>query len=153
MSILSAQTIRKLCLNHGLVTPFVDRTVHQLSNLSYGLGPASYDLRIDQDLIIPPKGFVLGSTFEQVNIPNNIIAFLYDKSSLIRQGISLQNTLIDPGFYGFVTVEISNHLDTEFKFHKGMPVAQMVFQLLDEPTIAPYNGKYQGQKRGPVAAK
>ena len=33
----------------------------------------------------------------------------------------------------------------------GDPIAQVVFQRLDEPTVLPYDGKYQDAPPGPAA--
>ena len=153
MTVLSAQTIRMLCLQSKLVEPFVDRTVHNLHNLSYGLSGASYDVRIDQDLLLNKGDFCLASTMEHVNIPLDVMCIVHDKSSLIRRGIAVQNSLLDPGFKGHVTLEISHHGPEYFQFHKGMPVAQLVFHKLDHPTEQGYNGKYQNQPRGPQESK
>jgi hypothetical protein len=35
---------------------------------------------------------------------------------------------------------------------RGCPIAQIIFHILDEPTEAPYEGKYQDQRSGPVPA-
>jgi deoxycytidine triphosphate deaminase len=63
--ILSAQSIRQRRVEHDppLIAPFTEQGVSPGGN-SFGLGPASYDVRIDQDVIVPPHGFLLASTVE-----------------------------------------------------------------------------------------
>src|SRR6516225_12321332 len=64
--ILSAQSIRARCLRWTppLLAPFVERGVSPAGR-SFGLFAASYDVRIDQDIV--PRGFMLASTLERFN--------------------------------------------------------------------------------------
>src|SRR5262249_10096909 len=57
-----------------------------------------------------------------------------------------------PGWPGYLTLEISNHSQTEVIIDAGEPIAQIVFELLDFPTEQPYAGKYYNQERGPQPA-
>jgi dCTP deaminase len=67
--------------------------------------------------------------------------------------MSAFNTHIDPGFSGFVTVELANLGEQIIRFEKGDPLCQIKFELLDYYTDLPYSGKYQSQERGPQAAR
>lgn len=151
---LSAQSIRVRCLECAppLLTPFVERSVSP-GGRSFGLSSASYDVRIDKDVIVPPHGFVLASTVERFHLPNDLAGTVRDKSSWARLGLAVQNTHLDPGWSGYLTLELSNHSDTEIRIPRGEPIAQIVFELLDQPTEQPYSGKYQDQERGPQAAR
>src|SRR5262249_37936211 len=120
---------------------------------SYGLGPASYDVRLDQRVVLPPRGFVLGSTLERFCMPNDLAGTVRDKSTLARCVISTFNTFLDPGWAGFLTLEIVNHSEKELVIDAGEPIAQIVFEMLDEPTEQPYRGKYYDQERGPQPAR
>lgn len=158
MTILSAQSIRKrheqLCMKirePGLIQPFHERTVSDGS--TFGLGPAGYDVRLDQDVAIPPNGFTLASIMEWMNVSTDMIAFVHDKSTWARRGLALQNTVIEPGWRGYLTLEITNHSDDWAFLSAGCPIAQIVFHWLDAPTEIPYRGKYQNQERGPQAAR
>jgi dCTP deaminase len=152
--ILSAQSIRARCLERTppLLTPFVERSVSS-GGRSFGLSSASYDVRIDQDVVVSPHGFVLASTIERFNMHVDLAGTVRDKSSWARLGLAVQNTHLDPGWCGFLTVELSNHSDTEIRIARGEPVAQLVFELLDRPTELPYRGKYYNQERGPQPAR
>jgi len=152
--ILSAQSIRRRCVEGSppLIDPFVERDVSP-SGKSFGLSAASYDVRIDQDVIVPPHGFVLASTVERFHMHDDIAGTVRDKSSWARSGLAVQNTFIDPGWCGYLTVELSNHSDAEIKIERDEPIAQIVFELLDQPTELPYSSKYQNQERGPQSAR
>ena len=148
--ILPAQYIKHLCLTQGMVVPFNERTV--VDGMSFGLSAASYDMRIAQTCILDPGEFMLASTVEQFRMPNHVLGIVHDKSTWARRGIATQNTLIDPGWHGYLTLELSNHSDKQIAIYSGQPIAQIVFHLLKEPTEQPYNGKYQNQQSGPVSA-
>jgi dCTP deaminase len=130
----------------------VERDISPGGN-SFGLGPASYDARIDQDVIVPPHGFVLASTVECFNMPHDLIGTVRDKSSWARLFLAVQNTHLDPGWPGYLTLELTNHSDIEIRIAEGEPIAQIVFELLDEPTEKLYRGKYYNQERGPQPAR
>lgn len=147
--ILSAQSIRK----HGenLIKPFVEVQQTQ-SGLTYGLSACGYDIRIAQDLKLPPGDFRLASTIEYFNIPNYLMMRIVDKSSWARQGIFVQNTVAEPNWKGYLTLEITNQTSHSQFIHKGDPIAQVIFDILDEPTDRPYQGKYQDQPAEPIRA-
>lgn len=148
--ILSAQSIR----NRNIFVPFCERT--EVNGMTYGLGPASYDIRLDEAVEILANDFVLCSSLEYFSMPDDVLGVVHDKSTLVRQGICVQNTIIDPGWCGYLTLELTNHRrGSEAYKHiaAGTPIAQIVFHLLDETTEAPYAGKYQNQARGPQEAR
>lgn len=145
--ILAAQVIRRM----RLVDPFCERTTFE--GLSYGLGPASYDVRIAETITLRPGDFALASTIERFTMPPDVAASVKDKSTWARRGLAVQNTFIDPGWSGFLTLELNNlyswgpHV---LRIKAGMPIAQIVFEWLDFPTEQPYRGKYQDQPAGPM---
>jgi dCTP deaminase len=145
---LSAQSIR--LLGDNLITPFHERTVFE--GMTFGLGPCGYDVRIAQTFGLEPRSFRLASTVEHFVIPNYLVAFVKDKSSWARRFVTVQNTVIEPGWRGFLTLELTNHSDVYVTIKKGMPIAQIILGRLDLPTDTPYNGKYQDQPNMPVEA-
>lgn len=170
MTILSAQTIRK----RQLLDPMEERQQHE-SGCSFGLSACGYDVRLDQDITITPGCFVLASTMEKFHMPYDVVGKVHDKSTWARRGLAVQNTVIEPGWSGYLTMEISCNILIGHYFVKwwdlseketlglvpqvvlkaGTPIAQIVFQYLDEATEQPYplTGKYQNQERGIVPAR
>lgn len=154
--ILSSQSIARR-INHGDlgIEPFADHTI-EVRGLSYGLGPAGYDIRIDlkdhQMLELFPGGFELAVAMERLTLPPDLAAMVKDKSTWARRGLAVQNTIAEPGWYGYLTLELSNHSNRILRIHHGDPIAQVVFMQLDEPTSRPYSGKYQDQPAQPVPA-
>lgn len=173
--ILSGQSIRRLCTYSGnraegyitkftpMVTPFQERDVHP-SGMSYGLSIAGYDIRVEKfkkheedgivDHVRMQNGdFLLASSVERIKMPNDVIAFVKDKSSWARKGLAVQNTVLEPGWEGYITLELSFHRPAyHVVIEAGMPIAQVIFQRLDEPAEKPYTGKYQNQKAEPMEA-
>lgn len=109
--------------------------------------------------ILHPGEFVLGSTLERVHISNQIAARLEGKSSLGRLGILTHSTagFIDPGFNGYITLELSNVSPLPVKLWPGMKIGQICFFELSSPAEHPYGSQalgshYQGQ-RGPTPSR
>lgn len=149
--ILPAQRIRHLCITRGMVKPFTPRTVRFGS--TYGLGPAGYDVRIQQSVELWPGRFMLASTIESFDLPDSVLGRVHDKSTWARRGLSLFNTILDPGWRGeALTLELKNVGDEFIKIPCGAPIAHIVFEDLSEATEQPYRGKYQDQAAHPVAA-
>ncbi|TCL85507.1 MULTISPECIES: dCTP deaminase [unclassified Rathayibacter] len=109
--------------------------------------------------ILHPGEFVLGSTYEEVALPDDIAARLEGKSSLGRLGLLTHSTagFIDPGFTGHVTLELSNVATLPIMLWPGMKIGQMCFFRLSSPAEQPYGSaaylsRYQSQ-RGPTASR
>jgi len=103
-------------------------------------------------LIIHPGEFILGSTMEYLEIPNNLVAELQGRSSLGRIGLVIHSMsgYIDPGFKGHITFHITNLSNTPIKIYPKFRVAQLVFYKMTTPAEIPYgdsrlNSKYQNQ--------
>jgi dCTP deaminase len=112
-----------------------------------------------EPFILHPGEFVLGSTYEEVSLPDDIAARLEGKSSLGRLGLLTHSTagFIDPGFTGHVTLELSNVATLPITLWPGMKIGQMCFFRLSSPAEKPYgsaeySSRYQGQ-RGPTASR
>lgn len=149
--VLSGQTIRKLKIFY----PFSERT--KLNGMSYGLGPAGYDIRVDlgknTDILqVRPGEFILVNSVEHFTMPDDVLGMVADKSTWARLGLAVQNTIIEPGWNGYLTLEITNHSKHSINIINGSPIAQIICFKLDEPAEKPYNGKYQFQPKEPVKA-
>ncbi len=109
--------------------------------------------------ILHPGEFVLGSTSEIVGIPVDLVGRLDGKSSLGRCGLMIHSTAgyVDPGFYGRLTLELSNVANLPIALYPGMRIAQISFSQMSTPADRPYGdssigSKYQGQM-GPRASE
>lgn len=145
--IASAQTLRVL----RPVDPFCERMKTQ--GMTYGVGPAGYDIRLAEGMVLEPGELKLGSTLERFNMPKGLLGVVHDKSTWARMGIAVQNTVIEPGWRGYLTLELTNHSRGYKQIMAGCPIAQVIFHYLDFPTDTPYAGKYQDQPEGAQEAK
>lgn len=144
---LPYQEIARRCkLAPPMVFPFHERTV--FNGMTYGVGPAGYDIRISETLWLFPMVGRLASSIEKFHIPSDIIAEVKDKSTWARRFVFVQNTVIEPGWCGYLTLELTNDSLLPVKIYAGTPIAQVLFRPLVTPTDKPYKGKYQNQKEG-----
>lgn len=160
--ILSGKTLREYAERGSpLVAPFVSEKTIQ-NGMSYGCSLAGYDIRIAEDIWLLKGEFSLASSIEVFDLPPNVVGLVHDKSTWARRGLSLFNTVIEPGWKGTLTLELVNHEDygysaageyweTGLVIKAGDPIAQVIFMYTDQETEG-YNGKYQFQSKGPQEA-
>ena len=132
--------------------------------VSYGLGEAGYDIRIKQEVRFIPGHdcrvevngepeygrFTIASAMEEFQMPSDLVGIVHDKSSWARQGLSVFNTVIEPGWNGYLTLELVFHGNKALTIPAGAGIAQVIFSSLAHD--AQYEGKYQNQKDDPVAS-
>lgn len=113
----------------------------------------------DEGFILHPGEFVLGATLERVRLGEDIVARLEGKSSLGRLGLLIHSTagFVDPGFDGYLTLELSNVANLPIAIYPGMRIGQISFYQMTTPADHPYGSstagsKYQGQ-RGPTPSR
>ena len=138
--------------------------------VSFGLGEAGYDIRIKQRIVFSslynqrtvhvadridgdtkPGRFTIASAMEEFDMPSNLVGIVHDKSTWARRGLSVFNTVIEPGWKGFLTLELVYHGDDTLVIPAGAGIAQVVFHHTTNE--AEYTGRYQDQADTPVAAK
>lgn len=95
--------------------------------------------------------FTLASAIEEFDMPNGLLGIVHDKSSWARKGLSVFNTVIEPGWKGFLTLELVFHGNEPVIIQHGSGIAQVIFHQLENP--ATYKGKYNHQPNHPVRAK
>lgn len=126
-------------------------TKERSHGVSHGLSEAGYDIRIKQSVVLSPrKRFSLASAIEEFEMPSNLVGIVHDKSTWARRGLSVFNTVIEPGWTGFLTLELVYHGDEELSIPAGAGIAQVIFHRT--AFRASYDGKYQGQSTDPVEA-
>lgn len=145
------------------------KIIHQ--GVSHGLGEAGYDIRIKQEVVFRHVGpsqrlevvvfegdsfthqwgrFTLASAIEEFQMPHDLVGVVHDKSTWARKGLSVFNTVIEPGWHGFLTLELVYHGDEDLLIPAGAAIAQVVFTRTTDR--AAYNGKYQHQADRPTPA-
>lgn len=149
---------------------------HKLNGVSHGLAEVGYDIRIKQDVMFAPQQpdytsclhwvgepgkhtpvfpattgrFCIASAMEEFDMPNDLMGVVHDKSTWARQGLSVFNTILEPGWNGYLTLELVYHGNQVLRIPAGSGIAQVIFHRIAQP--AAYVGKYQSQADMPVPA-
>jgi dCTP deaminase len=176
MGIKADHWIKKMSLKYNMIDPFEDKQVRN-DVISFGVSSYGYDLRIADEFkiftninttivdpkhfdpqslvdfkgdvcIIPPNSFALARSVEYFRIPENVITICVGKSTYARCGIITNVTPFEPGWEGFVTLEVSNTSPIPAKIYANEGIAQVLFFEGDEPCDVSYakkRGKYQAQ--------
>lgn len=169
MSIKCDRWIRKMALEHGMISPFVETQVRE-GVVSYGLSSYGYDIRIADEFkiftninssivdpkafdrrslvdfkgdvcIVPPNSFALARTVEYFKIPRNILTICVGKSTYARCGIICNVTPFEPEWQGTATLEISNTTPLPAKVYANEGIAQVVFFEASEVCATSYADK------------
>ncbi len=169
MSIKPDHWIRRMCREHGMIEPFVEKQVRD-GVISYGVSSYGYDIRIADEFkiftnlnstvvdpksmdpgsmvdfkgpiaIIPPNSFALGRTVEYFRVPRNVLTICVGKSTYARCGIITNVTPFEPEWEGFVTLEISNTTPLPAKIYANEGIAQVLFFESDAPCETSYRDK------------
>ena len=129
----------------------MSETKKSAHGVSWGMSEAGYDVRIKQEVRLSPAlRFSLASTVERFQMPPNLVGIVHDKSTWARQGLSVFNTVIEPGWKGFLTLELVYHGNGELVIPAGCGIAQVIFHTTT--ALGRYDGKYQDQADEPVPA-
>ena len=110
------------------------------------------EIREGEPFILHPGEFVLGSTLEHIELPDDLVARLEGTSSLGRIGLVIHSTagFVDPGWKGHLTLKPSNLARLPIALYVGMKTGQISYLRLTTPADR-LNGseslgsKYQGK--------
>ncbi len=100
---------------------------------------------------IEPGCFVLGRSVEYVRMPIDIIGICVGKSTYARCGVLANITPLEPGWEGFITLELSNTGELPVIIYPNMGIAQIIFHRTDSLCDHLYTGRYQGQREVTLA--
>lgn len=163
--ILSDKTLTKMLEEKTLVVEPIEKEQIQPASIDIRLGNTfsvvedtstgiinleneiKYKTIVSDSYILLPNQFVLATTMEYFDLPDDLTAFVEGRSSLGRMGLFIQNAgWVDPGFKGEITLELYNANRCAIELKAGRRVGQLVFAKMDDIALNPYNGKYQGQR-------
>jgi len=130
----------------------MSRTKNVYKGLSWGLTECGYDIRINQDItMFLGRRFKLASSIERFNLPKHVMGRVLNKSTWARLGVDASMTTnIEPGWKGYLTIELRYSKILPIKIPKGTGIAQIIFEEIACPVA--YQGKYQNQANSPVSA-
>ncbi len=99
-----------------------------------------------------PGELALATTYENVELPANIIGWLDGRSSLARLGLMVHVTAhrIDPGWQGKIVLEFFNSGKLPLALRPKMTIGALSFEILSNDAARPYNvrrdAKYKNQQ-------
>lgn len=105
--------------------------------------------------VIPAHSYALCTTIERISMPMNATGLLLNKSTLVRCGVVLPATVIEVGWVGHITIEISNSSAADVMLFASEGIAQLLF-FEGDPSAVDYkkrSGKYMDQPEAIVIAK
>lgn len=152
---LSDRDLRARHQIYGLVSPW------NPDNLQ----PGSIDLTLGNEFIvngahyalsaacpIAPREFLLATTVETVNMPDDLMGKVEGRSTWGRRGLIIETAgVVDPGFRGQITLEMYNVGPDTLYVPLGERICQIVFSQMTSPAERPYGSPglgshYQNQK-------
>ena len=183
MTVWTSPRIRRA----GIVSPFRERFT--AFGMSGGASQVGYDLcvslkgghewmdgsskiqhrKVDgvkvDALLLHASNTQLITVQERLKMPTNAIGRICDKSSQARRGVRVGNTVIEPGWEGYLTLELTytpvSILNRAFwdarkgevevydaLIFEGMPIAQLLIEEIDDACT--YTGKYNNQPQTPI---
>ena len=168
--LLNDTQIAELVAKYDMIRPFVDK---KTGDISYGLSSYGYDIRLSRELaiesdknaivdpkrcdkelfnyikssqiIMSPHSFILGKSVEYFKMPPDIIGLCLGKSTYARCGVIVNITPLEPGWEGYITIEISNTSKHPVRIYPMEGIAQIWF-FKGKKCAHAYNGKYQKQQ-------
>lgn len=135
---------------HALIDPFDKSASESLTR--------EVTVAEGERFIMHPGDFVLGTTIEYIEIPDDLLGSLEGRSSIGRLGVIIHSTAasIECGFRGHITLELANMGKMAVALHPGMRICSVSFSQLSSPADVPYykkkGAKYVGQT-GPDESK
>lgn len=101
---------------------------------------AGFDIRTPDDLFVPAHGSAVVDTGVHMVIPRGYCGLLVSKSGLNMKHCITTTGLVDAEYTGSIKVKIYNDSDTEYWFHDGdkitqimiLPVPDVDIEIVDE---------------------
>lgn len=140
-------------LGRPLVKPFNEQN----------LTPNGYDLSMDEvkigniisninieNITISSKTFFIIMSKEFIEMPDNMVATLYIRSSYARKGLILSDSMVDAGYHGKLALSMYNASNKEIVLEKDKKrtIVQIVFEQLEsipDKTYVQRSGNWQNQ--------
>jgi len=164
---LSGREIRRLILEEGLVTGYLDLGLQvqpcgfdlSLESVEEFLGAGSVDFS-NEERRLPetrkvdpsaegwytlPQGVYKVVYNETVKIPLNLVALAQTRSTLLRSGAQVATAVWDPGYHGRSSSLLIVHNPHGLRLKRGARIAQLVFFEAREVEEG-YKGQYQGER-------
>jgi dCTP deaminase len=106
--------------------------------------------------LLEPRGYLLVQTYEHMQIPVTCQGRIAERSSLVRLGLSVTASLINPGYAGRLPCTLTNLTGRSIRIYSGVPFCQLVLhQCVGRPDVAYHekkDAKYHDEPRASIGA-
>lgn len=92
---------------------------------------------------LKPGEIYLVSTIEEFDLPDDLAALFYPRSTLFRSGVSFASSVLPPGYIGPMTFSLTNNYTKNFELEIGARFAHVVFHSVTGD-VGRYKGQWQG---------
>lgn len=112
----------------------------------------------DEGVVVHSGEFVLSTTLETVDVPDDMVARVEGRSSYARLGLipHAAGGFVDAGFRGQITLEIQNLGNVPIRIYPEDRICQLAFEMMTGEAATPYgdrsSSKYMGQE-GAMASR
>jgi len=98
---------------------------------------------LDDRYVLRPGNWYVVTTVETMNLPLNLAATIFPRSTLFRSGVALHASVVPPGYKGSLTFALNVVGSSKFVIERRARFCHLV--LLDVGDGAtPYRGQWQG---------
>ncbi len=125
----------------------IARFAHTLTPVEVDVVPLTpiYRKEYGEEFVIFPREKVLLVTEEYIKLPNDVMAFVNLRSSYARLGLMIPPTIVDAGFEGQLTIEVTGS-EIPVRLRRNQRFIHLIFAKTLSPVENPYHGKYQRQR-------
>jgi dCTP deaminase len=116
----------------------------RLGNVYYDLteGGRRFQLTPGETVLVKPGHRVVLITFEELDVPPDVLVRVVSKGSLFSVGLSPVATYADPGFCGNMGIVTENVSDKYIELPQGEPIAKADFTRLTTSAGKLYQGQH-----------
>lgn len=150
----------KEIVQRNIIQEGLDHKVSYLNGqkiFSYGLEPHGYTMTLKNPdelsiiktetnravVWIDPGEVLTLNVNELLVMPDDVVGFLYPKSSYVREGLFFSTAVVDAGFNGRLTISVFNPTKHFTKLFIDEGLLQIVFHESDLIPRTTYDGLYQ----------
>ena len=147
--LLSAQEIKKLAKEDGMITPFEERNLQSVSyditagniarvfnrlsdpidlNDKENIKLTYCEIDITDGYLIKPNEYMLVKSGEKYTLPDDIAAYARPRTTLSRLGLILTSQHFNPSFSGYIYYGLLNVTPNILKIYPGTSIGQIVFE-------------------------
>lgn len=104
----------------------------------------------EEGYVMPPLGTLLVQVAEHMRLPEDCMGRIAQRSSLLRLGLQVSSSLINPGYAGQLPCLLLNHTGHPVRLFAGMPFCQLILHRCSGRPTRTYaekdDAKYQGER-------